>query len=1552
MDERGAGLELDGKGLRLRARWRLIRGTAKTLAAVSVVLALGLGFLVQTALGHRLVLGWALDQARARIGGTLDVTEIRSATLFKGARLIDVRLTTPDGEAFVVVDSLEASWSLPGLLTGALSLDDITIWAPRVTLEQDADATTLGRWLRRDAIIDAPELDEAGGDAADDAAGSTGAAPDAAPRPTLNLSDLRVVDGDLRLRLLRPARGAESATGVARESLRSSTFRFEESPVGPRLAIDAHELQGVLPRMRLGGEGQSWINLRDVSGQLELLQQPVEIEELAGQVRLGATRTVVALQRVQAPGIEGGGMVVVTRDRPAADSAAPTVVTDLAFDVQRFEIDPWRWLLPLSADVAGRARFEGRFAPGSTRLALSEVDASVDGGSLAGEAALQLAAAAGPGLRFEGISLNAERIPLSTVLSEFGADGALLDLAPESTISGQLSLAGPPDALEARGELTLDPPSSTASPGSVERLGPTAATFDGVILSGAGGLGVRGFSLRLAPFDWRALSSFVPALELAGPGSVQLSATGRLNDGLRVELDAAHRAAPEPHSRVLMNGSVRRDVERGWVVDMLADLSPLSLEGLLSDAQAPLQGAVTGTVRMRGALDALELRSELQLPSGELDLAVAGNLLEPAQGIRLEAEGRDVNVAEVLAGAPDPSLWSGRVDVSAVGSTLSDLVASAQVEIADARLGPVDVAQARLTAGLRNGQLAVDTVEVFAEEFTVSGAGALGLDSTSSVGTLRLVVAADSLTGLRSLVRGNGLVVADGLSVLDREVLALQGIDADTLPSALEARAEGRVRGVVVLTGGVRSFDTRASLRLDDIAWGPRRLSRARLRLAGTGLPRFDRGLSVELEVDSLEVLDRTFTRGRSTLDFAAPNGRATLDLARGEQELYRLSGGFTLDSAETRVDIETFDVRIDSLRYSMPHAARFAWSESQLLLDSLTIQGNEADPVHIRARGRLARSGEEAFSFDIDALRLDRLLRVIQRGDLPWSGVFAMSGQLGGDAERPRLAVELEGTDVRLDEIDLGRTSAQLSYEAQQLGFELGAWQQDRRLLAASGVWPIDLSLGASRLSMRQAPAAIQLTVDSLPAAYALTLLEDLERVEGVISGEVEIGGTPERLEPDGQLTLSGGAWTVGAIGVRQSDAQLQLTLNPDLTVALEGGARAGGDVRISGELSLEQPRDPQLDLTLDFDRFTAVDRRDIRGAVSGNVQLEGSYAAPFVQGRLQVDRGDVFLEEFQRSLSVVDLSDPRFFAIDTTLVQSQALLASTRNPFLDNLLVIIDLGVRRNAWLRSPQLNVEMQGDLSLTFDRRERDVVFVGELQAVRGQYQVLNRTFDVERGTVEFVGIPGINPNLDIEAVARVRRRDGDPLDITATVGGTLVEPTVELASSEAAVAESDLLSYLAFGQSSAQTSTGNAGAVVSQAGTAAAAALGGTLTSSLAALAQGTGFLDYLSITQAVDATAAVQGSALSTFAGTQIEVGRYFGGGDYFGALMLRPLARVGARGSLLGGARIEWQASDQYHLEVFAEDQFLRVGALGAQDLGLNSFLIYGLALFREWGY
>ena len=67
---------------------------------------------------------------------------------------------------------------------------------------------------------------------------------------------------------------------------------------------------------------------------------------------------------------------------------------------------------------------------------------------------------------------------------------------------------------------------------------------------------------------------------------------------------------------------------------------------------------------------------------------------------------------------------------------------------------------------------------------------------------------------------------------------------------------------------------------------------------------------------------------------------------------------------------------------------------------------------------------------------------------------------------------------------------------------------------------------------------------------------------------------------------------------------------------------------------------------------------------------------------------------------------------------------------------------------------------------------------------------------------------------------------------------------------------------------------------------------------------------------------------------------------------MFRPLYAAGGTGSLLGGARIEWQASDQYHVELFAEDRFFRNSSFGFRDFEGDFSLVFGFSLFREWGY
>jgi translocation and assembly module TamB len=496
----------------------------------------------------------------------------------------------------------------------------------------------------------------------------------------------------------------------------------------------------------------------------------------------------------------------------------------------------------------------------------------------------------------------------------------------------------------------------------------------------------------------------------------------------------------------------------------------------------------------------------------------------------------------------------------------------------------------------------------------------------------------------------------------------------------------------------------------------------------------------------------------------------------------------------------------------------------------------------------------------------------------------------------------------------------------------------------------PIDLALdtdGRSRLVDR--PMDVRVVADSLDAAVALSYLDALEDVAGVVSGDFRIGGTLESPEPSGVLRLLDGAWSIEVLGVRHSEVEGMLTLNADRTVDVQVTSRAAGTSTVRGQVTLEPLSDPRLDLTASFRNFQAVGRRDVEGAVSGEVHLGDTYGRPLLTGSLSVDHGTLFLEEFARSAEVVDLSDPRFgLLVDTAALSGRPLLVGLSNPFLQNLRVNVDLSVPRNAWLRSEAMNVEMGGELIVSYDRSERDVVLVGDLQALRGSYSVLSRRFDVEGGTVGFIGTSGINPALDIEAVARVRRQEGGPLDVNATVSGTLTQPRVRLSTEEQGVAQSDLVSYLIFGRPSSQLVTqGGAGDVATEAfvdfATGAVASRLGT------ALSQQWG-LDYLNISQ-VSQYGLVSGAVDRSFlAGTQFELGQYLGE-DVFVVLIFRtPSEEVGSSTGVFGGARVEVAMTDDYNFQAFWEDPRLRsnLGALGQ----LDPSKILGVFIFREWGY
>lgn len=418
-----------------------------------------------------------------------------------------------------------------------------------------------------------------------------------------------------------------------------------------------------------------------------------------------------------------------------------------------------------------------------------------------------------------------------------------------------------------------------------------------------------------------------------------------------------------------------------------------------------------------------------------------------------------------------------------------------------------------------------------------------------------------------------------------------------------------------------------------------------------------------------------------------------------------------------------------------------------------------------------------------------------------------------------------------------------------------------------------------------------------------------------------------------------------------------------------------ASGSAEIRGVLDLDQPRDPGFDLELRARQLDATRRRDVVAVADGTVRLRGRYSAPVVSGSVRFTEGELNLGEILRQYRIVQL-EPWFYEVfDTT---SLAFRPPQGTPFLENMRVSdASITLQRGFWLRGPELNVEVAGALGLEYDRRAEDLRLSGSLEAVRGTYELRvlqnaefrllrelpGRRFDIRSGTIEFVGTPGIDPNLDIDATYRLRRAQGESIDVVAQLAGTLQSPRVRLTSeSDLPISESDLASYIIFGRSLSELSQRESDVLSSQTDRAGAFIMDAVVAPTVSGLASSTFQsvlgVDYVAFTMAPqDWQVANLDSYNALWQEAQLELGMYaFRGGvagDVFLIGTLRPPGGPAAENRLLtslGGVRAEWRFRPTWTSEFYFEDQFARTPSFGLQEIEDRKVL--GLSLFRDWAY
>ncbi|MEE8560910.1 MAG: translocation/assembly module TamB domain-containing protein, partial [Gemmatimonadota bacterium] len=1161
-----------------------------------------------------------------------------------------------------------------------------------------------------------------------------------------------ILDGEVRdgtLALLTP--WAHDLTGQAREAAIDAARRGEEiwnvEPEGDGWvrALRLEGLRGRFPLVRLVEPGRPVrIELEGMRAKVRAVRQPLEFLRFDGSLVFGdSVRIEIRRADLGASRLTGRGWIA------SGEHSETGHDTDFRFDLEGDPIGfaDLQWLpIPIPREGGGPGEVVIRRQAGTGFVELRKADVSVRDSRMTGGMIIRL----GEMPRFDSLSMEVQPLRLSLV-DELLERETLID----GYLSGPLEGTGPLDAIDMVADLVLADLEGEGEPSYLRAAGKAGLVEPRRL---------GDLALDLEEFEPRWAAVVGLPTRLGGRLNGQVTVDGVPGDSVRVTMDVEHRTGAGALSRVsgemLLNQS-------DSTIELSASLEPLQLTALdVYLPRASLVGFVRGPISLAGALSDLRARADLATPRGSLRFDGTFDLASERKRYDAEVVVSGIELHEWIEGGPSTQLAAaGRV--SGEGTDPATLEARFDLEILPSVVEGARIESSLLRFTLARGVATVDTFAIRSELGSIDGRGSFGL-AEESRGTLLLDVRSD-------LARWSGWPSSGWLD--GGEPGAEEGA-SDALGGTLVARGSisgNRARIALVADisirdaayGGLRADSLSGHVRLSDL--------RSRDTLALDAVARGVSGGPIGAEpLDSLVLrLDRSGGPWTAFAVFAERAPSAAVELAGEIRREARGAHEAAADLADTRetaaeavadagldrttaVRLARLDVRVRDRAFALERPSYMEYGGSGLLVEGFAL----ADRAGFRLAidGAVPASGKADLRLALENLPLEAALELAP-GDVEMSGVASGNVRVLGSAEAPRIEGRLSVDRPQLDSAAFRRFEAGFSYENRRIRAELELAGDGSTSVRAVGEVEADLSFRSVEERVPEDAAEFTVSVVAVPFELVRMLNRDLTDVKGSIDGELRVRGRPGGFRYDGELVLSGGSTWIVPLEVRYVDMRGRIRFSGEEARLDSFSLRSalGGTASATGTIGLASFADPAFDLDLRVDEFYAIDKREMALVLTGVARLGGTNRAPDLSGAVRVSDGHVRLGDVVRGPDIVNLTDPEIASlIDTTVAEERRLIERERRAFLYNLRAELQVEVGPNAWLRAPEMDVELAGELDVIMHRAEQDMRVSGELHLVRGSYRFQlqdlpgSREFKIDRGTVEFTGAPTPNPRLDVVA----------------------------------------------------------------------------------------------------------------------------------------------------------------------------------------------------------
>jgi translocation and assembly module TamB len=417
-------------------------------------------------------------------------------------------------------------------------------------------------------------------------------------------------------------------------------------------------------------------------------------------------------------------------------------------------------------------------------------------------------------------------------------------------------------------------------------------------------------------------------------------------------------------------------------------------------------------------------------------------------------------------------------------------------------------------------------------------------------------------------------------------------------------------------------------------------------------------------------------------------------------------------------------------------------------------------------------------------------------------TGRFHMTGT----ADQPIMRANLSIDRGQIDGFTYNRFVGEWSYEKEKAVWQATLHHDADNRIQMNGFLPLNLSLTSTQnVLYPQRPFQIGIQAQNLNLDFLSNLSENFRQVKGRLNCDLRLQNTLHNPQPSGFLSVSDGQVYVPRTGKKYQDIQMDIDADSS-RLQLKRLQVKSGEGTISGQGTIGfvggglAPQLQQLNLALKADNFSALDTRDMAMVLNGDIRLTNSFREPRFEGDVTVVRSRINLPSLADMTASASASNlPMLVALqqDSAIAAAGPKSDSTLFKTLRNVRGSVRIEIPRNTWVRSPEMNIEISGQINVVMNGAQAELF--GTIQMIRGDYNLYGRRFEIQSGTITLQGGAEINPVVDLQAQHIFRTADKIKRVLKLQVSGEILEPKLTFLLDNSEIAETDAIAYLIFGR---------------------------------------------------------------------------------------------------------------------------------------------------------